>query len=316
MSEKTLLGKRDLNIEGSHWQNLNMHDFKISKPTIICLGGNRTITEKDANAVCKIAQHLLLGTVEKSRQEELMNAVDFIGVSYKNKPNCDGNIGDDEITEIVDKLILPLCLNDGNVLTVDAICKNLSRITFFSHCHGARETFKICKELNKRLIRDFGLTGEDTDRVFESMAQISYASNTIPSFTPNLEVFSGNDEHDETVLSRECDFKNGHIVVEKDGTNEKIEKYFESVVVLTDKITDEYNEHGLLVLDVDENGKTVSGNKNGQVISNIVADALKNSVKNSFENMKSNNYVPKLTTDEMFNNAKSIANKNEKSNSL
>ena len=49
------LGIRDLNCK-NHWKELNLNEAKITKPTVLCLGGNRSLGERDANAFCKSAE--------------------------------------------------------------------------------------------------------------------------------------------------------------------------------------------------------------------------------------------------------------------
>ena len=51
-------GKRDTS-KPNHWQKLKFFKHKITKPTIICLGGNTTKFEEDANAMCKLASNLI-----------------------------------------------------------------------------------------------------------------------------------------------------------------------------------------------------------------------------------------------------------------
>ena len=56
MSQKTIWGRRNPKIEGSHWEQLDLSNYKITKPIVICLSGNGTINEKEANGFCKTSK--------------------------------------------------------------------------------------------------------------------------------------------------------------------------------------------------------------------------------------------------------------------
>ena len=62
----------------NHWQQCEIKNLKISKPLIICLSGNGTKTELEANGFCKLAESLL---GDKSQE------VDLLGVALKTNSN-------------------------------------------------------------------------------------------------------------------------------------------------------------------------------------------------------------------------------------
>lgn len=56
MNSKFGLRKKDFE---NHWQSCSLNKFKLTKPLIVCLSGDSTCTELEANGLCKLAENFL-----------------------------------------------------------------------------------------------------------------------------------------------------------------------------------------------------------------------------------------------------------------
>ena len=189
--------KRDTNISNTHCQILD-NSYRITKPTIICLGGNCTLTPKDANAICKIAERLI-GLKPPTAQNEFATSqdVDIIGIVYGlsynkyNKKQNTSNLSLKDTENLTNNLLLPLVFNGGNKLDLTTACKNVQNITFLSHSIGARETAKIIANFAK-LILENGYNQEEASAIISNITSVSFAPETTISgyfkslSTPNL----------------------------------------------------------------------------------------------------------------------------------
>ena len=85
MSQKSIWGRRNPKVEGSHWEQLDLSSYKMTKPIVICLSGNATINEREANGFCKTAENLMGLKLSSDNPEEIYEYADLIGVSYFNR---------------------------------------------------------------------------------------------------------------------------------------------------------------------------------------------------------------------------------------
>ena len=172
----------------NHWQQCEIKNLKISKPLIICLSGNGTKTELEANGFCKLAESLL---GDKSQE------VDLLGVAYGVKDEQQskrGELSSKDVELLVDNILIPLCKNEknGELLSIEDCCRNLSLITFFTFCHGNKEVKNILEKFNERL-EDKGLSKQDISILTQSLFEINYAKETDCVPCPQISVASAQD---------------------------------------------------------------------------------------------------------------------------
>lgn len=190
-------GQRNLLAE-NHWQTKPITDFKITKPTIICLGGNGTIETRKANNVCKLVESLMGIKIESTNDiTSSYKDVEIVGLSYGKEKETDtiGTINKEECEEIVNALFVPLCTDkSGNPLSVHDSCKNFSNLTFFTHCYGADVLNMLMTNLNQKL-QNLGYSNEDIHNIYGQAFQVSYAPYHNDSWLPNVRVDSMTDSH-------------------------------------------------------------------------------------------------------------------------
>ena len=126
--QNSIWGRRNPKIDDTSWEQLDLGKFQLKKPIVICLSGNATINEESANGFCKMAERLLGLKLNTDSSEDIYEYVDLIGVSYAPyKKSGTGCLTDEEIDNMVDSIMLPLCVdNKGKALSIDQVCKNLS----------------------------------------------------------------------------------------------------------------------------------------------------------------------------------------------
>lgn len=162
---KYSIGKRKT-IEGkSQWESIDVDTFRITKPTVFCLGGNNTVNDKEANFMAKFVQRLI------GESED----VDYLSLRYSNMPGFKtGYLSTKEEQEIVAKLFLPLVLDEEyNPLPCEQACKNMRKLTIMAHCFGAREAVPA---LEKHLVQDLLILGYDIEEIKQITRQVFVAS--------------------------------------------------------------------------------------------------------------------------------------------
>ena len=84
-----IFGQRDLTAE-NHWRTKDIHDFKITRPTVVCLGGNGTTETRKANNVCKLVESLMGIKIEATNDvTSTYKDVDIVGFSYGKEKESD-----------------------------------------------------------------------------------------------------------------------------------------------------------------------------------------------------------------------------------
>jgi len=317
MSQQTIWGRRNPKIEGSHWEQLDLSCYKITKPIVICLSGNATIDEKEANGFCKTAENLMGLKLSSGNPEDIYEYADLIGVSYANREGSDtGELTEEDVANIVDNVLLPLCVDkEGFALPIDQICKNLSAVTFFSFCLGDSQVYKICNNLNGRLIKDLGFTGEETDIILGAMMNVCYSPyshNT--SLTPRVFAMSEKDKTNATaIIERDIEFVDNEIVTKIHNPFYRV--YFPEIGIYTQELSPKYeNEHGVNIIQRDSNWRSVEDAKNADCVSQMMGYALARSVANSINNFNSDTYIPKIPMEQLLSELKDIQQSFENEN--
>ena len=188
-------GQRDLGAP-DHWVDLTENrDFRITKPTIICLPGNGSITTRQANGFCGMVERLMGLKTTEGDVSSSYQYVDVLGFYYSTN-SAEETVGDynlEEIDDIINRILLPLCVDEnGNRLTLDDACKNISLITFFSHCYGARAVNHLMTKFSEKLENN-GYSSEEVFKLLGYSFQLTYSPYTDTHLVPTVELFSQTD---------------------------------------------------------------------------------------------------------------------------
>jgi len=192
-------GKRDLSAP-DHWIT-DVKNYRITKPTIICLPGNGAVNTKRTNGFCGVAERLMGLKPSGQDVSTTYGMIDVIGFTYGREKEEDtaGYITDEEVSKFVDQLFMPLCTDDnGNRLPLDQAIKNVSNITFFTHCHGALEITHLLGDFKNKLISmENGYSEAEVDKLFSYMSQVTYSPLRDETLVPTIRVDSMTDSFNE-----------------------------------------------------------------------------------------------------------------------
>ena len=330
---KTIVGRRTPG-QLNNWERIDLNHYKSEKPIVICLSGNGAITEKSANGFCKRAEILLELLFKNSYPQGtcIADLVDIVGCSYSYKANVKipnmtetekkdffhkyptmeaylkdypNNITKDDtgfieetvIDDIINNILLPLCVNENNEkLPVKTACKKLSRVTFFTWCHGAMEVYKILSKLLKKCSElDYELC--DIVKMFSSIMHITYAPITKANLSPTISIDSLSDYNNIHYSEQYPDINGVEIMYEY--PDEVVKRFFDNIHIFSSKLTNtsekDINEHSVEFLDRDEEWNIKGGYVNADCVSQLMSWALCRAVENGLENFKSDKFVPKMS---------------------
>lgn len=325
MAEKSYVGRRNPKCDNDHWEILDLDKYKIGeKPIIFCLGGNATYNDMEANGTCKLVERMMSAKLAHQSPEQVYESVELLGVVYEDR-NCFGNqigaIQPGDIDEISSKLFYPLCSDEkGNALPVDDICRNFSKVTFFSFCHGALETFKFCRKINQHLKNDLGFSKEDATKVMESMLHVSYSPMTHASLTPMISALSSMDRVNGAELY-DYDFTNKRIAIEEIKPRELSDKFESELAIYVDRLTTKpmHDDHFVSVLSRDENWNAIEDHVTSDTVSKMLGYSLARSAANGIVNNESGVYVPQVSLEQLkgeLEDIMSLSDKNHEKNSF
>lgn len=277
---------------------IDINNFKATRPTILCFSGNAATSIHEMIGFCEMIKDLI-GLKESEKEDEIFEYADVLGVAYAHAELGDiGSILSHEIKAIVDNLFLPLCVKKGEG-SIEETCKNLSRFSFFTFCHGSIEVMKICDMLNNKLLNDYGYSPEDTDAIFASMMHVSYSPNAVGSFTPMVYAVSGKDRMNGTEVWG-FRFNNKNIATKLIEPNNETSTYFPKLAIYAQKLSsDRNNEHGVSIVRRDNNWKIECDGQGADVVSQMLGCALSFAVINGMKNFNSDNYIPHMNLFEM-----------------
>lgn len=300
-NEHYYIGKRNLQSE-HHWEPLDSETFHITKPTVICLGGNGSIKPHNANFICKVAQSLV-GIKEPRWANEIATTqdVDFIGIAYGNNyedDNSTGSLTQSEITTLTKSIFEPLYRDEKGQIRPDAqIIRNFNQITFFAHCHGAREAGNLISRAMRNML-DSGIAHKTAEAAIGQLFAVSYAPIiTIPC--PNLQVITEKDGFllggpllapiSNKFLDERFEEENqgkGTVVFQEDD-------YTISLIVSNMTQHGEV-EHPVGTIQRDNHWQMVEKDfAYGDEVSRAMGVALSYSIVNSLKNQKSDNWTPR-----------------------
>lgn len=192
----------------------------------------------------------------------------------------------------------------------EQILKNFSQITFFSHCHGAKEVSNLIHEVRYNMSA-IGIDERTIEDAIGQLYSVSYApwqvvpcpglqvipqkDNTLkraPLLAKNSEDFLFNRQFCEQIGEGTVAFK------ENDNTISLIVSH------ITKQATD---EHSIGYIERDDKWRIDTKDvAYGDEVSMAMGVALAYSIANSMQNRQSNHFIPKLTTDEMLKKVQSI----------
>lgn len=306
--EHYYIGKRDLK-KDNHWENLNGVNFRVTKPTVLCFGGNGSVTPQSANYMCRVAQSLV-GIKEPKHENEIAttNDVDFIGIAYSERHF----LGEEAKSELIKNIFEPLYLGaDGTPLSREQILKNFSLINFFAHCHGVEEVSTLLMRVYCKMIESEIDQQTAKDALMQTFS-VCYAPIR-PLSTPGLQVIP---EKDEVIRGGPIFAEISSKFLEKRFHDKSSGKgtvaYKESKNVISLIVSDMSNfyndEHAIDFIERDENWKiavkrSVAYSDN---VSKAMGVALAYAISNGLQNQRSEHWIPKPDADFFLSKIKSM----------
>lgn len=304
MAEKAFIGRRNPKINKTHWERLeDLNSYKIKKPIVLCFGGNSCVTDEDANGMCKIAQNLM-GEKLSQNENGIFEYVDFLGAVHKTSwlEERTGEFSKDELSNFTQSVFYNLLVDkNGDKLPTDDICKNLSQITLFSYCRGAKELNEMCGILANHLEKDLSVSKSDVKKILGSMMHISYSPDIKKgeSLVPMVSALSGKDFYQGNLIES-YDFKGKDITIEKVKASENKDETADGLAIYATQLTNILiDEHFITMISRDDDWKAVMRRDNADCVSQMLGYALATSVVNSIENKNSNSFIPKMPLDKL-----------------
>lgn len=157
-------GKRIHNESKQNWEIIDVEHFRITRPTVFIIGGMGTFSDRQANGYCKLVGSLL---------GVFSDDVDIVSTKYSSTLRNDEIF--DYIIPIVDNLFVPLISENNKRLDIMQACKNMRRLTMFSHCYGAEIVREFENILSDRMY-DLGYNSAEQDKILRQAFLVSYAS--------------------------------------------------------------------------------------------------------------------------------------------
>ena len=343
-------GKRNAKIPNTRWESIDLENCTFDKPVVVCLSGNGASDAAYANGFCKMVENMLglLFTGQNVRGKTL-DYVDLIGCAYgkstkylyfpddvdvqklyknpieyaKDFPQAikesyePNDLSPSEVEKFAENLLLKGCIDaNGNKLSLDTCCKNLSQITFCSFCYGARAVKQIV-EAFENLLNRHNFSVSEINKIKNSMMHVSFArldyARNIPSayfysvddydIGPMLNVVEEMNTNDIRLKTRYC--KVGENAIGQDvhphrfGTHsscEALEYVYkgapqEDGPSLEHYVSNVGRDMGWNII----NKKVVMYD----AISQMMSWALSRAVENGLQNAKSDKYIPKKPMEEL-----------------
>lgn len=157
-------GKRIHDELKHNWEIIDVDDYRITRPTVLIIGGMGTYSDSQANGYCKLVESLL---------GVFSDDVDIVSTKYNNTMRNDEIF--DYIFPIVENLFIPLVSENNKRISLLQACKNMRRLTMFAHCYGA----EIAREFETILsdkMTELGYDPFEQDKIFSQAFLVSYAS--------------------------------------------------------------------------------------------------------------------------------------------
>lgn len=316
-SEHYYLGRRNFLYDDKiHWEPLDGKTFRVTKPTVICLGGNGSLKTRNANFCCKVAQSLV-GIKEPRFANEIATTedVDFIGIGYgKNYNDSEdgtGSLTKHEAIELAKSIFEPFYLDEkGRIRPEAEILRNFNQVTFFAHCHGAREVTNLILYTTRNML-DIGIARKTVDAAIGQIFAVSYAPIvTMPC--PNLQVITERDgmlfgaplfsnlanQFLDNRHKQESESK-GTVVFKEDANTISL--------IVTNMTQHKEVEHPIVNIQRDNRWQMQeTDTAYGDVVSQAMGVVLSYAIANSLKNQHSSTWTPRPTIDFMLKKVQSI----------
>lgn len=314
-------GKRDWT-KPNHWEKIDINkDGIITKPTILCFGGNRTFDPKDANAVCRAAEELL--SKDEYAKKISKNDYDLIGFCYGHYPLKDqtevSRLDDVEVENIEKNLIQPLYLDSkGNRLNIQKAIKNFNMLTVLCHSYGAVAFDKIMKKTFSTMVEK-GYSLVEIGDILSQVVCVSYAPKCMIRGVSSIQIISGCDSFDipkdAPKKMRNTFYSHFYNLFEEEklwGNGTQIANGNTIGVYTTNMTNNETtNDHPLKILINGGKENASENSKNAKTIFEVAQQTLALSLKNSIENVKSKVFYSKPTINQLYTKTKTILGKKQ-----
>lgn len=191
------IGKRNLNAP-YNWELLNFSNLRFSKPTVLCLSGNGTTRNQDANSLAKQVEKYLDLMFEPKQNYYTLNNVDIMSVKYARIEGLgeivNGELSKQAVEQIAHAIFLLLVDANHQRIQIEQAKQNMSRITFFTFCAGNKELQKIINCLNEKLL-SVGYREDEVYAINRATLEVSYAPlNVLYNRIPSVRIVSKRDD--------------------------------------------------------------------------------------------------------------------------
>lgn len=311
--------------ENIHYEWKDLHNFKITRPTIIALSGNNCV---DTDVACGFAS---IPAMMINPSDD----IDIVTVAYKfEHPNVSvADFSVKEANEFAYKYLIPLVSNKFKRLTIDEACKNIRLVTIFSYCYGNVVKCMIMDEFDY-MLKQLGYDLEERTKICSQIVCVGFApmqDQYIDKCT-NFFIKSFDDSrfgeqfyHEKFGTNYHCgNIENGVIERYKNTINFYCEKLNKGIQKGYSVERDNHNINLIRRNQFWDLYMTLATD-NADTASQCTAYALAMSCANSLENYNSNNFVA-FDTDKLEQHCKMIikdlnkeyknTKKNKKHNSM
>lgn len=326
----------------SSFKALNPNECPMDGVNVLLLGGNMTLSEKEAENLGSILENFLKLLYEKVDTKEgraLREDIHILPFVYGQLANGDtGRFTRDTTYSIAEKLLLSRCLDGaGNRLSPNEACKQMSKTVFFTYCHGAVELDKILFAL-KGMLGDKGYDEKEVREILNATGQVSFApeyggASVIPTINFNTKYDPTTNNYKNELLKHEGMFKPYDGIELRYFPKGKFwdkddENLAESVGVYSAKYLNAFEnncyEHLLSYLKRNEKWDIIARNRLGQSLSGddargekvmspnadassqMMAWALCRLVEHGLDNLHSDTFVPRMSFAKLMDELKSI----------
>ena len=185
-----------------HWEFLNVDNLQFDKPTIICLSGSGATNNKAANGITKIVQNYLDLMFKTKDGKSAVDYVDIIGIKYA-RPNyyySTNLMSSGFANHLTDAMVALMTDANGQRLPLEQAQQKISRITFFTYCHGKLLLNDLVNRFNKKL-SEINYTTEEIAAINNACQEISFAPRiSTENKIPSIHVISNHDSVNNEVL--------------------------------------------------------------------------------------------------------------------
>ena len=288
------------------FRKIKLQDLHISKPSILILGGNATISNLATNGYIKQIEKLL--GIKNNDQ-----LVDIYSINYSKCDKTTGNINNEEIEQIINSTFLPLITdNNGKKLDKKFAIRNIRNINIFTHCLGAKVVDIIFDNLYDKMLNKLKYDTDDIKDILSQVVHISYAPLTCNNKNITNIYFKSLDDKKVLTFKNELlefQHKPESQILSTNLNNEpylnicEIYKNNNSIHIYTNKLNNlETNDSHCLSEVIKKDNWIIREYHRADTISTLMSFALSIAINNSIENyIKQNEYYPLLSIDDFVN---------------